>query len=80
MGIRLRRDDGAIRPLFAIGCAFNEDDIRIAISPHGSRCQDGAFVHDGTLGTAGENTAPDDTNALTAPYSEDDIYTVCYRI
>lgn len=34
----------------------------------------------GTLGTAGENTAPDDTNALTAPYSEDDIYTVCYRI
>lgn len=34
----------------------------------------------GTLGTAGGNTAPDDTNALTAAYSEDEIYTVCYRI
>jgi prepilin-type N-terminal cleavage/methylation domain-containing protein len=32
-----------------------------------------------TLGTGGANTAPTNV-ALAAPYSEDDIYTVCYRI
>jgi len=31
-----------------------------------------------TLGTGGTNTAPADT-ALAAPYSEDNVYTVCYR-
>jgi prepilin-type N-terminal cleavage/methylation domain-containing protein len=34
----------------------------------------------GTLGTAGENTAPDDADAMTGNFSEDEIYTVCYRI
>jgi prepilin-type N-terminal cleavage/methylation domain-containing protein len=34
----------------------------------------------GTLGVAGENTAPDDTDAMTGNYNEDEIYTVCYRI
>lgn len=32
-----------------------------------------------TLGTGGANTAPSNT-ALAAPYSEDNVYTVCYRM
>ena len=32
-----------------------------------------------TLGTGGTNTAPTNT-ALAAPYSEDNVYTVCYRM
>ena len=32
-----------------------------------------------TLGTSGQNTAPS-AAALAAPYSEDNVYTLCYRI
>ena len=32
-----------------------------------------------TLGTGGANTAPSNA-VLAAPYSEDNVYTICYRM